>query len=410
MVSSSVEDTDGEARRRTGQRKSSEQVRKKKARKSRSRGRERVAKRKRTRERSDERHEKKKSKFHKLADELAQATQGRDEFSRFEDIDFETAAGYFAKFGFFSLDEIKKAKQKARDFFIEDLRAERLTINDIRLVLEIFELCPPAVKNRNTKNPEFEEICLPVRRKSLAVNLEQLSGWLRPDQLMVNAISAELAKALATSPAYTPFVVLDVSKKPWVPGAADHVKAVESCSSRMKNFKSAQQLSFQSWMLYMLRFFVAAEACKAWDSFGGLIAQLNNLGVVLNIAITENVATALLYDTQLRAHLADLARQRAVNVDYFMLLSEENVAIKRQTVKDMAENYARPKQRPRAPSTTRARNNWTRRPQFQNNSWDRNNNFRGRRENLQGHNPTVAHQQNTQNQQSTATPAGNAQR
>ena len=116
MVSSPAEEPDARDRRRTGQRKSSERVRKKRDKRSRSRGRDRVAKRKKDRELSGEAREKKKSKFHKLATELAEATHGREEFSRFEDLDFETAAGYFGKLGFFSLEDVKKAKQKARDF------------------------------------------------------------------------------------------------------------------------------------------------------------------------------------------------------------------------------------------------------------------------------------------------------
>ena len=302
--------SDEEPRRsRSGRRKRSEQLRKEKSKKSRSRGR-RSRKRRSV---SREKVEKKKSKPSKLAAAIAEATQGREEFARFEDEDFELAAGYFAKFGFLTLEDIKKAKTKARDFFIEDLRAERLAINDIRLVLEIFELFPPAAKNRNAKNPEFEEICIPARMKSLALNFEQLRGRLRPDQQMANAISAELARALATTPTYTPFVTVELVKKPWAPNSADHVKAVESWAARMKNFKSPQPLSIQAWLLYMLRFLIAADVCKAWESFGGMIAQVNNLGAILNIAITENVATAIMCDTHLRTHLADLARARAVN-------------------------------------------------------------------------------------------------
>ena len=375
MTSSvAAEYSDEEERASKGNAKKADGVPEKKDRKGRKRSRprskrrpKRRSKKRRRRSASTAKSDRQASRdrVRRLSNALADETQGREEFGRFEDSEFELAAGYFAKYGFLSVEDIRKAKARSRDFFIEDLRAEHLAINDLRLVLEIFELFPPMQKNRSVENPEFEEICIPVRMKTLSLCFEQLGGILRPDQQMVNAVSIELAKALATNPAYTPFVIPDLAKRPWAPAAADRGKAVESWAARMKNFKSGQQLSFQAWLLYLLRFLIAADVCKAWDTFGGLIAQLNRLGIVLNLAVTENVPTALLYDSQLRAHIADLARQRSVNVDYATLLAEENIAVKRQVLKDLSENHH--KKQPQI----RSRNSFQLRPRPLNNQFRR---------------------------------------
>ena len=98
----------------------------------------------------------------------------------------------------------------------------------------------------------------------------------------------------------------------------------------MKSFSSDQSLSFQSWILYRLRFIISAEVCSAWDLYGGIIAQINNLGVTLNISISENVGTALKYFDFPHTQLESYARSRAADVDYFRLLSEEQQEIKRR--------------------------------------------------------------------------------
>ena len=98
----------------------------------------------------------------------------------------------------------------------------------------------------------------------------------------------------------------------------------------MKSFSSDQSLSFQSWIFYRLRFIVSADVCSAWDLYGGIIAQINNLGVTLNITISGNVGIALKYFDFLHTQLESYARSRATDVDYFRLLSEEQQEIKRR--------------------------------------------------------------------------------
>ena len=101
----------------------------------------------------------------------------------------------------------------------------------------------------------------------------------------------------------------------------------------MQSFTSGQSISSQSWILDRLRFVVTAEVCPAWDSYGDIIAQINNIGVSLNIAISENVGTSPKYFDFLHTQLESYARSRDTDIDYFKLLSEEQQDIKRRFAK-----------------------------------------------------------------------------
>ena len=94
-------------------------------------------------------------------------------------------------------------------------------------------------------------------------------------------------------------------------------------------------------MLYRLRFIFTADLCGAWSSFGGIVAQFNNLSVILHLATTETISAALIYDSLLSAHLEELARARqersAAQVDFAELLSNEQSRFKTQAVAQAAK-------------------------------------------------------------------------
>ena len=66
----------------------------------------------------------------------------------------------------------------------------------------------------------------------------------------------------------------------------------------------------QAWLLYRMRFLIAADLAGAWAGFGGLAAQLNHLAIVMNISITDSVSIALPYGRLVRDFLAERARPR----------------------------------------------------------------------------------------------------
>ena len=257
----------------------------------------------------------------------------RPSFKPFSTEDVHFAAYILVRGGLDSVEAVKLALPLNRKFLLQDLREEDLSHRDLLFLLKIFETFPPTLKNRNTKHPEFEEVCIPLKLSRLSLPLKQLSGLFLPDQKMVNEISEMLARGQACSPSYVPFVFSPLNKEPWIPSLFEHKKAQEGWNSRMKSLNSDQSLSFQSWILYRMRFIVSAEVCGAWQLYGGLIAQVNNLGITLNIAVSENVGIALKYYEFLHAQLESYARSRASGVDFFRLLSEEQLDIRRRFAK-----------------------------------------------------------------------------
>ena len=71
-------------------------------------------------------------------------------------------------------------------------------------------------------------------------------------------------------------------------------------------------------------------------------AQFNNLSIVLHLATAENIATAVLYDSLLSAHIEELARDRAERataaVNFAELLPVEQHRFKLQAVSQAAKS------------------------------------------------------------------------
>ena len=165
-----------------------------------------------------------------------------------------------------------------------------------------------------------------------SANLTGLSPLLAPDQAMVNDISRQLNEGETCTPHYTPFVLAQLHQEPWRSPLPAHDKVVDDWSDRMKSLRSIQPLPFQAYLFYQLRFIMAAHLCSAWETFGGISAQLNAISVMLNLSVVENSGFAVAYDLLMRKHIAHLARQRRVDVDFNLLLSKENEDIKKQVV------------------------------------------------------------------------------
>ena len=158
---------------------------------------------------------------------------------------------------------------------------------------------------------------------------------------MANYISLELARGMAKVPAYTPFIVPDVAVSPWAITAREHVAAVvrwRGNSRQAKREENSTAIPMQAWLLYQLRFIIAADLAGAWSGFGGMAAQLNHLSIVMNISIVESASVALSYDRLVREFLSERARSRhEISGPNFFgdFLSVENPALK---LKALAEH------------------------------------------------------------------------
>ena len=83
--------------------------------------------------------------------------------------------------------------------------------------------------------------------------------------------------------------------------------------------------------MYRLRLLLAAGGCRAFDTFGGLCAQFNLLGVAPDLTVTEGVSLGIAYFRILSIRLEETARQRAVGEDEFIrLLSPDQLGVKEQ--------------------------------------------------------------------------------
>ena len=170
--------------------------------------------------------------------------------------------------------------------------------------------------------------------------LAGLMGSFRTDQKMRNWIAREMTKGSSRIPAYTPYLAPKLYAPPRMPDKTDHSTSFEGWKRNIKQAKRKllpQELSIEAWLIYHLRFLFAAEGCKAFGAFGGLCAQFNLLGVVLNLSVTEGVSIGLAYFRILSIRLGEMARQRAVGADEFIrLLTPEQLGVKEQARRECA--------------------------------------------------------------------------
>ena len=71
------------------------------------------------------------------------------------------------------------------------------------------------------------------------------------------------------------------------------------------------------------------DIARDFDSFGGSVAQFNNVGILLNRSIVDSPAFAIAYDRHLHNKLPNYARERTPPTDYLALLPDELFDIKR---------------------------------------------------------------------------------
>ena len=284
--------------------------------------------------------------INQLSSELLAETAGRDRFADFSELDLRQAATTLVRYRLSSLATIRHTERDARRLFLSELREnERKSFPEMQLLMQIFShFAPVVVRQRlNAKDPSFEELVIPQKLAQYTADLKGLGGFLKPNQPMVNHISKELAVGKLKVPSYTPYIVPNLAEAPWPVPSAEHRTALSKWGSNRQAARSAnpQALPLNAWILYQLRFIFAADLCGAWSTFGGISAQLNRLSVVLHIATTESIGTALTYDQLLKSHLEELARARANGtagaVDFAALLSTEQHCFKLQAVHQHAK-------------------------------------------------------------------------
>ena len=114
----------------------------------------------------------------------------------------------------------------------------------------------------------------------------------------------------------------------------------------MEQSKSTHPLSMQQYLLYRLRFAMDASLCEAFGRFGGALAQLTNISIILQLYISENPDTAILHDGELQNRLSKYARERTPSIDYYLLLSTVQVDLLRIVIRRITQSASHNRQRP----------------------------------------------------------------
>ena len=124
---------------------------------------------------------------------------------------------------------------------------------------------PQIMKSRaDAKDPLFGELVIPERLRNFPDDLSPMSDFLKPNQLMANCVSRELARGKCQTPSYTPYIAADVSAAPWPVPSAEHTDAMAKWTSDNQASKpGAQPLPFHTWAMYCMRFIITADLCAA---------------------------------------------------------------------------------------------------------------------------------------------------
>ena len=142
----------------------------------------------------------------------------------------------------------------------------------------------------SAKDPAYAILVIPERLMEFKVDISGIPGLFKPDvvgfppaqiisrgglfsgtQEMANYISLELDRCRNKVPAYTPFIVQKVSASPWAVTSKDHMADVarwRTSARKAKREDNPQPIPMQAWLLYQMRFLIAADLAGAWLGFG----------------------------------------------------------------------------------------------------------------------------------------------
>ena len=85
-----------------------------------------------------------------------------------------------------------------------------------------------------------------------------------------------------------------------------------------------QELPIQALPMYHMRFLLASEGCRAFDSFGGIRHQFNSLSAAIDLAVKEGIGLGIAYVRTLCIRLEETAIQRDVASDEFPAACRRN--------------------------------------------------------------------------------------
>ena len=215
---------------------------------------------------------------------------------------------------------------------------KRVTPGLARLVRVIITANQPTMMPKPAK-PQFPEVKIGETVAKHPV-LKDIGSKLMPTQEAVNFFTKLKFEAAALVPPYTPYPAPKLMDAPWTPKGADVKRAVQLAEAKQKrygvkeNYPSLAQLA-----LAHLRAIVAGEVAGAWEKFGGLGAQLNNMAEVMETALKTNQETAARLITEQNQEWQQLARDRHDINQIAEQLKQPNQLILSRVIEDQKKDF-----------------------------------------------------------------------
>ena len=83
-----------------------------------------------------------------------------------------------------------------------------------------------------------------------------------------------------------------------------------------------------------MRFILAGDLPDAWADSGGLVGQLNQLAIVIEMSITDHAGIAIAYDHRIHREIRKIASKRSSDTGYLDFLSNTNTDIRDGVIRD----------------------------------------------------------------------------
>ena len=118
-----------------------------------------------------------------------------------------------------------------------------------------------------------------------------------------------------------------MSAPPWIPSGETRARALAKWQLRhmaLRRNTGNQDLPIGQFALYRLRFSLAGDLAGVWAEYGGIVSQINNLAVALDLSITDRPGIDVTCDCRMRRAIQKIATTRSTKTGYFELLSNLN--------------------------------------------------------------------------------------
>ena len=169
-----------------------------------------------------------------------------------------------------------------------------------------------------------------------------MSGLIKPNQDMANAVILELARGRRKVPAYAPFIAPEIADAPWPVASSDHSAAIIKWrnNARIAKRDLPPGCADSGMDAVSVAFSPGGRNVGDLSYFGGFPAGLSHLAIVLNMAAANSVAVSMAYGRPAQQHLDANARARSDTtlgggyVAYFM--SNENADCRLQAATECA--------------------------------------------------------------------------